>query len=218
MGLSAGPHGPTARVEKWTDWTPYQLDGYDFTDFEPGRRVLDLGCGTGAQLAQLARRGCRAVGIDLDPRALERCRAAGARAVLAAAEAIPIRTGALDGAVCKVVIPYTHEARALGEIARALRPGGRLHACYHGAGYYLRYLILAADVRFRLYAIRTLVNTWFYAASGRVLPGFLGDTIHQTRGRLLRQYERHGLRLRREHPSPRFLGLPVFIYHTVERR
>src|SRR5919204_1086335 len=46
-----------------------------------GRTVVDVGCGGGRAVAELAERGARAVGVDLDPEmiavARQRCPAAG---------------------------------------------------------------------------------------------------------------------------------------------
>jgi SAM-dependent methyltransferase len=43
--------------------------------FAPGQRVLDLGCGPGDLTAELARRGCRVLGVDLNEELLAVARA-----------------------------------------------------------------------------------------------------------------------------------------------
>ena len=53
--------------------------------------------------------------------------------------------------------------------------------------------------------------------TGRRLPGRFGDAVFITPERLAELYARHGFTLRTHTPSPTFLGLPVFIYHSVER-
>jgi hypothetical protein len=74
-------------------------------------------------------------------------------------------------------------------------------------------LALGPGLKFRLYGLRTVLNTWLFAISGKVLPGFLGDTIYQSARRLRFYYEQNNFELIRETPSPTFLGLPVFVYH-----
>jgi len=69
----------------------------------------------------------------------------------------------------------------------------------------------------RLYSVRVMVNTWLYVVVGRPLPGFLGDTLYQSRARLRRYYRQAGLELLEERPRARFAGAPVFIYHSVRR-
>lgn len=43
----------------------------------PGSRVLDVGCGDGALMAELEARGCDARGMEIDPALVERCVARG---------------------------------------------------------------------------------------------------------------------------------------------
>ena len=174
------------------DWTGYLLD-VDLTDFPPGARVLDLGCGGGTELHALAARGCIPTGVDI--RML-----AEPGFVCAAAEALPFRDGTFDGVLCKVMLPYTDERRTLAEIARVLRPGGTCRLSSHGLGYYVRYLLRGRFLE-RIYAARTIVNTWLYRLTNRKL---MGDTVYQSP----RQLPVHAL--------SRFLGLPVFIYSTLE--
>jgi SAM-dependent methyltransferase len=199
-------------------WADYVLDEFDHTAFEPGAVVLDLGCGRGKQLDELRERGAHAFGLDLRTSDLVACCARGRPVMKAIGERLPLRSDSLDGIVCKVVVPLTDEAALMSEAARVLRPGGDAYFTYHGAGYYLRYLLCPSpSYKFRAYGLRSLVNSWFYAAAGRRLPGWVGDTLYQSRARLNRYYERLGLRLVRETPSPAFLRFPVFIYHHIRK-
>jgi len=196
-------------------WRGYVLDNYDFAEFQAADIVLDVGCGDGRVLEELGRKECRPIGIDVNWECLTNSRAHKVPLLQSEAEFIPLRGSSVDGVVCKVVIPYVHEQRALQEIARVLKPGGLARLCYHGAGYYLRYLLCDRSWKVRFYGLRTLVNSWCYAFSGRRLPGFMGDTLFQSRRRLTKYYDGNSLKLQQEYLSPSFLGFPVFIYHSL---
>lgn len=199
-----------------SEWRGYVLEDYEF-GFEPGSLVLDVGCGQGRQMEELRRKGCLPVGIDVDDEALARCRELGMPVMRAAAERVPVADSSLDGIVCKVVLPYVAEDRVVGEFARLLKPGGECHVVSHGAGFFLKYLLLPPSWKYRLYALRSLLNTWLWAATGRRLPGPLGDTIYQSRRRLAKYYRRHGLSVTHEAAAKRFLGFPVFIYQKLRK-
>ena len=95
-----------------------------------GRRVLDVGCGTGRLAAALAERAqCRVWGVDPSPEMLEVARARIPRNVglrRADAESLPFRAGWFERVVMRLVVHLVDRPRALGEARRVLGPGGRL--------------------------------------------------------------------------------------------
>lgn len=116
------PRFQASRGDFWrkTGWTPADI---------AGRTVLDGGCGAGRYLAVAAGAGARVVGIDATPHALAASRANVPGATLAQADllALPIRDGAVDAAYSLGVLHHTADpARAFAELARTVRPGGRV--------------------------------------------------------------------------------------------
>lgn len=94
--------------------------------------VGDLGCGTGQVSESLARFVRRVVAVDDSPAMLAaaRRRLGGCENVEIRSgeiEALPVEDGSLDAAVLFLVLHYLSEpTRALAEVARVLKPGGRL--------------------------------------------------------------------------------------------
>ena len=108
----------------------------------PGDRVLDVATGTGAVAAELAgRHGCRVTAVDQSD-AMLAAAAAGLRArglldrvdlVRAEAEALPFDDGAFDGLTVTYLLRYVADpAATLAELARVVRPGGRLASLEFG--------------------------------------------------------------------------------------
>lgn len=91
--------------------------------------VLDVGCGTGIDLAALAGHARWAVGVDLSVAMVAgvRDQAPGtAAAVVADGQQLPFRTASFDACLCRAVLVHTPRPNAtVGEIARVLAPGGR---------------------------------------------------------------------------------------------
>ncbi len=199
------------------EWADFIVRDFSFVEFAPGSRVVDVGCGAGEQLEELRRAGLDPVGIERSQSLVDEIKARGLPAVRGVAERLPLESQSVDGVICKVVLPYTDERKAIAEWSRVLRPGGRVLAAYHGAGYYLRYLAKGPGLPPRVYGARSLVNTWWYALTDRRLPGFLGDTIYQSAKRLAAYYDEFGFALERAVPAPRYGGKPVFIYHELRR-
>src|SRR5262245_50929229 len=93
-------------------------------------RALDAGCGTGFQAAILDGMGYAVHGVDLSRELLGRAREKLLRAPLVQGdlEDLPYRDGSFDAVTCcGSTLSYLGDAgRALAEIARVLRPDGRL--------------------------------------------------------------------------------------------
>ncbi len=89
-------------------------------------RILDVGCGTGANLEMLARFG-ETEGVDVSEEALAFCRARGLENVRqGAAERLPYEDGAFDLVTALDVVEHLDDDVAgLSEMRRVLRPGGR---------------------------------------------------------------------------------------------
>jgi ubiquinone/menaquinone biosynthesis C-methylase UbiE len=96
---------------------------------QPGSVVLDAACGTGRHAAWLAADGHRTIGVDLTAAMLKSAAVAapGVSFVQGDLEALPLTSGSLDAAVCALALCHFADlAPALLELARVLRPSGRL--------------------------------------------------------------------------------------------
>jgi arsenite methyltransferase len=103
----------------------------------PGDAVLDIGCGAGVDslvAGRLVGAGGRVVGIDVTPAMIQKARAHQARLGLvnvsfqvADAEALPFPDNDFDAVISNGVFNLAlNKARALAEVHRVLKPGGRL--------------------------------------------------------------------------------------------
>jgi ubiquinone/menaquinone biosynthesis C-methylase UbiE len=99
-------------------------------DLCPERIALELGCGTGIFLEKVARCGARIAGLDLSEHLLSRARVRLAGAPNVAlhrgnAEQMPYATSSFDTVYGSSVLHHLDLDRALAEVFRVLRPGGR---------------------------------------------------------------------------------------------
>lgn len=132
------------QAENWTAWarTPgHDLFPYFFPAFieeiapPPGGRTLEIGCGEGRVLRELAPRGHDVTGLDVSPTLATRAREADARPayVLGDGTSLPFADAAFDTVIAYNALQAMTRpgvmARAVRECARVLTPGGRLCLC-----------------------------------------------------------------------------------------
>jgi ubiquinone/menaquinone biosynthesis C-methylase UbiE len=103
--------------------------GYELLRLTPDATVVDVGCGTGRAVAELAQRGARAIGVDLDPAMLTAARARFPGIDVRAADAtdVPLADGGARGYRADKVLHILPEPdAALAEARRVLAPGARI--------------------------------------------------------------------------------------------
>jgi SAM-dependent methyltransferase len=163
-GLASSPWGSPEFYEEMRrtryreqPWHPALLEEYR------GQRLLEIGCGAGTDLAYLGRRFDRVVGVALAETgarpaggALVQGRVAGST-LTADGEALPFEDASFDLVYSFGVLHHTDDPdRALHEIRRVVRPGGRVVV-----GLYHRWSLFTAEKLLRyLVGARFRQESW----------------------------------------------------------
>ena len=102
--------------------------------FVPGEAalVVELGAGTGKLTRAVAALGVRVVAVEPDARMLAVLREGGLEGMQGSAEEIPFADGEADAIVAGSCVHWFELERALPEIHRVLRPGGRFGFGWNG--------------------------------------------------------------------------------------
>jgi ubiquinone biosynthesis O-methyltransferase len=116
-------------------------------------RILDVGCGDGVLSIRLAQRGAHVTGLDADQGMIDAARDRASKAhaaitfVQGNAGSLPFADGTFDVVVAVTVLCFVPDGQsAVREMARVLRPGGRL--------------ILGELGRYSTWAARRRISGW----------------------------------------------------------
>jgi SAM-dependent methyltransferase len=134
----------------------------------PEAEVLDLATGTGMLAASFRGKVRRVVGFDLSPEMTRRGPDAWDQLVIGAAELLPFADASFDACVCRQGLQFMELDRALPQIRRVLRPGGRAVFCHLTA-----YGETDKEDAFRIQKLRNPARRNFFLPDD--IPGLLRD-------------------------------------------
>lgn len=147
--------------------SPFLREEFD-TAALAGKDVLDLGCGSGVLACLMARNGARVSAVDITEQGVAMCarnaavQGVGVDVVRGDAERLPFADASFDYVLSWGVLHHSSDTeRAVREVGRVLRPGGRgLIMVYHKTSpfYYLKGL-------------------WWLLARGKILAGHTLDSV-----------------------------------------
>jgi SAM-dependent methyltransferase len=127
--------GLAARTSIWSRRSGPRAQDVAFEAVVAGapRRVLEVGCGRGELAERLLQAGLEVVACDQSERMVELTRARGVDARVAEVQDLPFPDGTFDVAVANFMLYHVPDVdRALAELRRVLRGGGRLVAATNG--------------------------------------------------------------------------------------
>ena len=159
-----GPDVPALAVEAVLEASP--------------RRVLEVGGGPGEAAERIAAAGAHVEAVDISERMVELTRERGISARVGDVQELPFEDESFDAALAAWMLYHVPDVeRALAELARVLRPGGRLVAVTNGVDH-LRELraLLGGDFPTRSFSdenARELLEQHFLHVEERDVGGWI---------------------------------------------
>jgi ubiquinone/menaquinone biosynthesis C-methylase UbiE len=169
------------RVPVAESWRAYKAEGFALLELAEGDQVLDLGCGTGEDVRVLAGlvRGVGVVGVDASEETIAAARAASLGLPwpvdfqVADAYRLPFDDATFDaGRADKVFHHLAAPAKALAELVRVTRPGGRVVV---SDADYDTLLVAAPDRGLTRRILHHFADDLPHGAIGRDLPALFRD-------------------------------------------
>lgn len=156
-------------LERRPQVVEYQRRAFELLHVKAGDRVVEVGCGTGKAVADLALKGIEATGVDMSQQMVARARRRFPECDfrVAPAERLPFGGGELQGYQAQRVYQYLKDpAAALREARRVLESGGH---------------VVIVDLETDLWAIdaddRELTQTLFDVFSGTIPNRWIGRQL-----------------------------------------
>lgn len=177
--------------------------------------VIDVGCGAGQELLPFVQmENVTCVGVDVSNTSgkvfnqffEEKDIPSRPVFIQSKGEQLPFESEKFDLVICRVALPYMNNRKALKEMARVLRPGGRLLLRTHSPQFYFGMVAR----RLKDFSLKSLAypilcftgGVWHWLVGKRMNIGLLKNKeVFQTTGTIKRDIRETGLVIKNERKS-----------------
>jgi ubiquinone/menaquinone biosynthesis C-methylase UbiE len=141
---------------------------FDSAGIRGGETVLDLATGTGLVAEQFIGKAKQVIGLDISTEMTGKASARWDRLIISPMESIPLESASVDVAVCRQGLQFSDLPKAMREVVRVLKPGGRAVFCHLNA-----YQDEDKAEAFKIQALRNPSRVNFF------MPGDLERTLEE---------------------------------------
>lgn len=179
------------------------------------KSVIDVGCGAGQELLPFVEMDdVTCIGVDVSDEAgtvfkeLYESKELPSPPVYVQSkgEQLPFESEKFDLVICRVALPYMNNRDALAEMARILRPGGKVLLRTHSPKFYfgmVKRRLKDMSIKQLAYPVLCFAGgVWHWATGSRINIGILKDKeVFQTTGTIERDIRETGLVIKKERKS-----------------